>query len=115
MDKQKLNYLKGLLQHELENQQDRPLINMSIVQEEMDTPDNHPADAATDLEMVTTEKALEDHSKDEVEKIEAALKAMDDGTYGQCIECEKEIPYERLKAIPTALTCVDHVPENELN
>lgn len=49
--------------------------------------------------------------EDEIERIQTALNAMDEGTYGECIVCGKEIPFERLEAIPTALTCIDHVDE----
>ena len=37
--------------------------------------------------------------------IDDALKKIDDGTYGQCEECEKKINKERLKAIPHAKFC----------
>ena len=30
-----------------------------------------------------------------------------------CTECEKPIPFERLEAMPTALTCIDHVDEEQ--
>jgi DnaK suppressor protein len=38
--------------------------------------------------------------------IDVALSKMDEGTYGQCITCNSQIPYERLEAIPAATTCV---------
>jgi RNA polymerase-binding protein DksA len=36
-----------------------------------------------------------------------ALKKLDEGTYGTCENCGKEIPWERLEAIPSARLCVD--------
>jgi DnaK suppressor protein len=39
--------------------------------------------------------------------IDAALNRMDTGTYGKCERCGREIPFERLEAIPTASLCVN--------
>jgi len=41
----------------------------------------------------------------ELRAIEAARKRMENGTYGDCVRCETEIPYERLKVQPTAERC----------
>ncbi len=41
-----------------------------------------------------------------LEQIEAALKRIEDGIYGRCEECGKEIPKARLEAIPYAALCV---------
>ena len=36
----------------------------------------------------------------------AALRKIDDGTYGKCESCGQEIPIERLEAVPAATLCV---------
>lgn len=41
----------------------------------------------------------------ELRAIEAARIRMENGTYGDCVTCESEIPYERLKVQPTAERC----------
>jgi DnaK suppressor protein len=41
----------------------------------------------------------------ELRAIEAARIRMENGTYGDCVSCETEIPYERLKVQPTAERC----------
>ncbi|HYC42867.1 MAG TPA: TraR/DksA family transcriptional regulator [Noviherbaspirillum sp.] len=41
----------------------------------------------------------------ELRSIEAARIRMENGTYGDCVTCETEIPYERLKVQPTAERC----------
>jgi DnaK suppressor protein len=38
--------------------------------------------------------------------IDAALGRLDNGTYGKCERCGREIPIERLEARPTARLCV---------
>lgn len=39
---------------------------------------------------------------DELRMIDSALQRITSGTYGQCIDCGKEIPLARLQAEPTA-------------
>ena len=39
-------------------------------------------------------------------KIDEALKRIENGTYGTCMECEKEISEIRLKARPVATLCI---------
>lgn len=38
--------------------------------------------------------------------IERALRRMDEGTYGACLYCEKEIPPKRLDAVPWTPYCI---------
>ncbi len=42
----------------------------------------------------------------EIQKIEAALKRMDEGEYGYCIKTGEEIPIQRLELDPAAATIV---------
>jgi RNA polymerase-binding protein DksA len=39
--------------------------------------------------------------------IDAALGRIEASTYGKCERCGREIPFERLEAIPTASLCVN--------
>ena len=40
-------------------------------------------------------------------KIDTALRRLEEGTYGGCLECGGEIAEARLKALPFALRCKD--------
>ncbi|RPH63762.1 MAG: TraR/DksA family transcriptional regulator [Burkholderiales bacterium] len=44
---------------------------------------------------------------DEWRGLRGSLRRVDEGTYGVCIDCGVEIPFERLRASPMALRCVD--------
>ena len=43
---------------------------------------------------------------DELARIDRALEAMDDGEYGVCVVCGKDIPFERLKVEPMTQHCI---------
>lgn len=113
MNKQQLQHLRNLLEEEFSKLQVHLRDEVSVEDLELSPIDNHPADSATDLMTLTTEIALEEVKEEQLEKVQAALKAMDTGTYGKCIECDKAIPFERLEAMPTALTCIDHAVEEQ--
>jgi YteA family regulatory protein len=78
---------------------------------ELSSYDNHPADEATELYEREKDIALNEHTEEELTDIDRALQAVKNGTYGKCEVCGVDIPLERLDAIPTATTCVEHAPE----
>ena len=39
--------------------------------------------------------------------IDAALERIQEGTFGKCVNCGKEIAEERLTALPWATLCID--------
>jgi YteA family regulatory protein len=77
--------------------------------------DNHPADIATELYEREKDIALNENAEKELTNITYALEQMEKGLYGICISCGKEIPYERLEAIPAAVYCKDHVPQKHVS
>jgi RNA polymerase-binding protein DksA len=56
---------------------------------------------ATDLDLQEAGRDVQ-----ELNDIDAALRRMEDGSYGTCDECGQEIGYPRLDAQPTALRCI---------
>ncbi|RFU63642.1 molecular chaperone DnaK [Peribacillus saganii] len=81
---------------------------------ELTSVDNHPADLGTELAEREIDAALYNHAGSELDKIQIALEAIEEGSYGKCRECGKAIPFERLEIIPTTLYCVDHTPERNI-
>lgn len=51
--------------------------------------------------------ALTAHEQRELEAVSAALQRLQRGEYGGCVECGVAIPFDRLKAEPWALRCID--------
>lgn len=48
-----------------------------------------------------------DHHEGRINEVEAALRRMDDGSYGICEETDEEIPFARLRAEPTTRYSVE--------
>lgn len=67
------------------------------------------ADRAEALSAVSISEDLSNTQKQTLEKIRMALHRMKEGNYGKCVECNAEIGYERLKAVPYADKCRKHM------
>src|SRR5436190_15501402 len=53
------------------------------------------------------EFALIQMKSETLNKIDAALRRLEDGSYGDCFECGEEISEARLRALPFAVRCKD--------
>lgn len=52
--------------------------------------------------------ATEERRRQQIARIDAALKRLDEGTYGECVICGETIAPKRLEldpAVPTCITC----------
>ena len=56
---------------------------------------------------------LSETARREVMQIDAALGRMDEGMYGECVDCGQEIPIDRLRALPFTLRCQEDQEERE--
>lgn len=111
MNKTQIDNLKKILLDELKDKKEGLESKADLDITELSNYDNHPADNATDLTTKLVENALDDYKEEGIDKIKAALQAIEEGTYGKCKVCQKSIPYERLEAVPTTLTCKEHSEE----
>jgi RNA polymerase-binding protein DksA len=75
--------------------------------------DNHLADTATETYDRELDYSLEENSEHVLAEIDAALKRIEDGTYGICTNRGEQIPVERLEARPYATLCIDCQRERE--
>ncbi|WP_019156081.1 TraR/DksA C4-type zinc finger protein [Robertmurraya massiliosenegalensis] len=78
---------------------------------ELSSYDNHPGDEGTELYEREKDIALSEHYRNEMKNISKALDAIENGTYGQCEVCGKEIALQRLEALPTTTYCIEHTPD----
>lgn len=79
---------------------------------ELSTMDNHPADLGSELFERGKDIALIEQNELMLTRIEGALQAIDEGSYGICITCGEPISFERLSVIPETLYCKEHSPQS---
>ncbi|MDK2821460.1 MAG: hypothetical protein PWP31_1425 [Clostridia bacterium] len=72
---------------------------------ELSTYDNHPADVGEESFERSKDLALRDNATIQLEKIDDALKRIENNTYGICENCNKPIDIQRLEAIPETTLC----------
>lgn len=70
-------------------------------------PSNHMADVGTNVYESEKLMTIEQEMRDRVTAIEDALQRMDQGTYGICQRCGRQIPLTRLRAMPFSAYCID--------
>ena len=75
--------------------------------------DNHVGDTATATLGREIDYTLGENSEHVLSEINVALKRMEDGTYGTCAACGKEIGSQRLEAYPWASLCIDDARKAE--
>ena len=65
-----------------------------------------PADAGANLSEADRSQAVLEAAQRQRTQVLEALTRLDDGKYGQCVECGNEVPEGRLEARPDAARCV---------
>ncbi len=65
------------------------------------------AAAASEVFAQQRDMALRDRATQHLELVEAALRRLDDASYGVCLRCAKPIAPARLEALPWAAHCID--------
>jgi len=106
MNKEQLDHFARILQNwkrDLMVEVDRTVLHMK--DEAANFPD--PNDRATQEEEFSLELRTRDRERKLIRKIDEALKRIEDGTYGYCLETGEEIGIKRLEARPVATLSVE--------
>ena len=74
----------------------------STVQGVLDAAESSEADIQDEIEF-----ALIQMKAETLNRIDEALRRLEEGTYGYCFECGEEISEKRLRALPFAVRCKD--------
>jgi RNA polymerase-binding transcription factor DksA len=69
--------------------------------------DNHPGDTASELHDEELDETTAIMLEEEERRIAEARRALADGSYGTCKSCGREIPADRLEAVPEAVLCLN--------
>lgn len=64
--------------------------------------DNHFADTASQMEDRQLQLSIKDRAQHILDEINDAIDRTENGTFGKCVDTGKDIPIDRLKAIPYA-------------
>src|SRR5262245_40247292 len=110
LDKRKLDQYKKILLH-LRDELLSDIKTMQAESGDLDSKDCsghviHMADVATDMYDKEFNMGLASKDRVLLQKIEEALRRVEDGTYGFCLATGKPISPARLKAIPYAEYCL---------
>jgi DnaK suppressor protein len=106
MNKEQLEHFARILQtwkRDLMVEVDRTVLHMK--DEAANFPD--PNDRATQEEEFSLELRTRDRERKLIRKIDEALKRIEDGSYGYCLETGEEIGIKRLEARPVATLSVE--------
>lgn len=78
-----------------------------------------PDDFADEIDSASSESGLafigrlRERERQLIQKIDASLDKIENGTYGTCVSCEEDIGVARLKARPVADLCIDCKSQQE--
>jgi DnaK suppressor protein len=106
MNKEQLEHFRLILnswKRDLMEEVDRTVLHMK--DEAANFPD--PNDRATQESEFSLELRTRDRERKLIRKIDEALKRIEDGSYGYCLETGEEIGIKRLEARPVATLCVE--------
>ncbi|HZJ83216.1 MAG TPA: TraR/DksA C4-type zinc finger protein, partial [Clostridia bacterium] len=122
MDNKTLEHFRSKLLEEkqntgnsLEDIKKRQEETKELLNNELSSYDNHPGDIGTEVYMMEQDRGFIKQLKNTIEEIDQALEGIEDGKYGYCDNCHKEISIERLEAIPYAKSCLECSDEEAEN
>lgn len=95
--KQELLARKKVLEEELDRLSKEPV---------SDNQSQDDGDQAVSSTLETLRNSIQNAEYEEFVMIEAALRAIEDGRYGICQDCDQEISEKRLKYYPNAQRCL---------
>jgi DnaK suppressor protein len=113
LDKKVIEELRALLLKEKEDLES----NLSIIARPVDKKEGDyetkfeeigtdKDDNATEVDQYTGNVSVETSLEKQLQDVLSALERIEKGTYGMCENCQKEIDIERLRANPSAKTCI---------
>jgi DnaK suppressor protein len=101
--------LTQTLRASLEEERDQLKSQLAELEDDGDLKyDENFADSAQVAGQQGANRALAGQLSENLAEVERALAKMDDGTYGRCERCGKEIGDARLEAMPATRFCIDH-------
>ena len=115
LKKKELNRFRGILEEKKDEilRNAKRTLNEDMTLDVDDLPDE--MDLASSEYLQSFEFRLRGREKTHLEKLELALKKIDDGTFGVCEICEEPIAKKRLEARPETGLCIRCKEDQERN
>lgn len=115
MEKQKLKHFRNVLINEKKEllntlelmNENEPHDSMREYFDELSSYDNHPADLGTEMFMMSQNMSLKSSQSSIVDEIDAALERIENGSFGVCEKCGKDIDEDRLEVLPYTNVCIE--------
>lgn len=101
-----LNKEKNKREHSLEDERTGRGISIKDITGELSSYDNHPGDLGNETFEAEKNYSFRTREKFLLSEVQAALDKIENGTYGLCEMCHKEIAKERLEARPYSRLCI---------
>jgi DnaK suppressor protein len=94
--------LLAAIRHEIEDGEDEDAAKLRDQYDNLDPHDDRAmGDWVRDVGLAQSARGMA-----ELHAVEAALRRIADGTYGECVDCGEMIPRARLEANPAAARCI---------
>ena len=113
MDKNDLKHYEKLLNKEKESRADSLIdegmglgISIKDLTGELSSYDNHPGDLGTETYEAEKNLSFRTREKFLLSEVQVALNKIEDGTYGICEVCHREISKDRLEVRPYSRLCI---------
>ena len=112
MDRKEVDFFRNLLNQRLQELRSEAGKTVEDMDEDENFPD--PTDRASMESNRNSMLRIRDRERKLIFKIQEALRRLDDGEYGVCEECGKNISIERLKARPVTTLCIECKSSQEM-
>jgi RNA polymerase-binding protein DksA len=99
--------LKSQLERDLDTKEQQVAEDGDDLVPERGGVSNHMADEANETSEQETMLGLQRSAERQLDQVNVALARMNDGTYGTCANCGKQINPARLEAHPSSTLCID--------
>lgn len=109
MTKEKIKHYKKLLLEEKENIMQEIIESDESARDLLENDMHNVNDSVDEASSTITQTLLNTMNKNHQQRIlsvEAALRRIDEGVFGVCISCGKDIAADRLDAVPWATKCI---------
>jgi len=107
IDRQQVEERLAQREREIEERREAIRAGGDPTAEELADYDNHPGDQGSETLIQEMDETTEVILDEDMKRIREARQRLEEGKYGICVDCGKEIPAERLEAMPETIRCVE--------